>query len=145
MSRSEQSRNSQRDSKWGAFLFGILAGGAIGAALGLSYAPSEGAEFRKDVGEKFDEITDSINAILRNAKMSAEKMLNEGRGNAEEMLDTVEESTADLIDESEDAISNFRKSSDQNTNGHAAPESTDGSSNRSSKETGSDYTPGNSN
>jgi gas vesicle protein len=97
-----------KNSKWGPFLFGALAGGAVGAAIALLYAPAEGTEFRKDVGEKFDEITDSINAILRNAKMSAEKMLNEGRGQAEDIIDSAYSGAKDFVDDVEDSISGLK-------------------------------------
>ena len=106
---NESSRGqSHGDSPILPFLFGAIAGGIVGAAIAILYAPAEGSEIRREAKEKFDDITDSINAILKNAKMSAEKMFNEGRGDTEEIVDRTRERADDLLEDADRAIEEAR-------------------------------------
>jgi hypothetical protein len=54
---------SRRRSMLGIFLpaLGLLAAGAaIGAGVGLAFAPSSGRRFRQDVGGRLDQIRDRV-------------------------------------------------------------------------------------
>lgn len=50
---------SKKSSGFGKFLIG----GAIGAALGLLFAPKKGSELRKDLKEKMDELIEKAKKI----------------------------------------------------------------------------------
>ena len=107
------SRSRTRESsRLSPFLFGAVLGGIAGAAIALLYAPAEGSEIRREVGEKFDDITESINTILRNAKTSAEKMLHEGREEAEDIIDRTRERADDLLEDADRAIEEARRRSE---------------------------------
>ena len=97
------------------FVLGAVAGGIVGAAVALLYAPVSGDEVRKSVGDKFDDFTEGINEILRNAKTSAEKMLDEGRGTAEDILADMEDSLDDIFDRDHDEASSGGASSGGST------------------------------
>jgi gas vesicle protein len=42
------------------FLLGVIAGAAIGAFLGILYAPNSGTETRRKISDKKDEYTDLV-------------------------------------------------------------------------------------
>jgi gas vesicle protein len=109
---TERSRErAPGNSRIAPFLIGAVAGGIVGAAIAFLYAPVEGAEIRREAKEKFDDITESINSILKNAKTSAEKMLSEGRGDVDEIIDRTRERADDLLEDADRAIEEARRRS----------------------------------
>ena len=48
----------------GFFLLGMMLGGAIGAALGLLYAPRPGADARRELGERSADVVDRARARI---------------------------------------------------------------------------------
>jgi gas vesicle protein len=48
----------------GKVVLGILVGAGIGAALGLLYAPEKGSTTRRHIGNKKDDIADSLKEML---------------------------------------------------------------------------------
>jgi gas vesicle protein len=103
--------SSEATSKVVPFLIGAGIGAIAGAAVALLFAPAEGAALRREAKGKFDDVTEGINSILKNAKLSAEKMLREGRGNAEEIIDRTRERADDILDEADRAIHEAKKRS----------------------------------
>lgn len=65
------------------FLKGLLAGGLIGAALALLYAPKSGRETREDLKRKSRELYDDADAYLGDMKERAAKIVDEGKQQAE--------------------------------------------------------------
>lgn len=72
----------------GKILFGVLAGAAAGAVLGILFAPAKGSKTRKRIAEKgqvyadelshkmndfVEEITQKIDTVVKKAKDTAEK------------------------------------------------------------------------
>ena len=110
MARNRMS-NTNRTSNSGLapFLWGALAGGIVGAAIGLLYAPAAGDETRREMSEKVDDITEAINRILHNAKTSADKMLNEGRTRSEDLIGRTRERAEDLMDDADRAMDEARQ------------------------------------
>jgi len=64
----------------GKVVLGVLAGVAVGAALGILFAPDKGCETRKKISKKSEDVMDEI----------AEKF-NELLNNLTEKIDTVKE------------------------------------------------------
>jgi gas vesicle protein len=82
--------------KSGKILLGILAGVAVGATLGILFAPDKGWNTRKriskkaedavnDLKEKFDEFVDNISVKVDEVKDKASEMTNKARAKADEV------------------------------------------------------------
>jgi gas vesicle protein len=103
------SAHDSSGSKIMPFLLGAIVGGIAGAAVALLYAPVEGSEVRREVGEKLEDVSDGINRVLKVVKVAAEKMFNEGRGDTEEITSRTRERADDLIEDADRAIEEARK------------------------------------
>jgi gas vesicle protein len=73
------------DLDFGAFLFGILLGGIVGAALGLLFAPQSGEETREMIRDKGIEIRDKVEESATAARVQAEAMARDAKMKAEEL------------------------------------------------------------
>lgn len=73
------------DLDFGAFLFGILLGGLVGAAAGLLFAPQSGEETRERIREKGIEIRDKVEESAVAARAQAEAMARDAKVKAEEL------------------------------------------------------------
>ena len=69
----------REESKLLPFALGAIVGGLIGATFAMLFAPTEGATFRRDMGEKLDGVLDGAKDILRGARSSAEKLFSDGQ------------------------------------------------------------------
>lgn len=58
---------------------GIVAGAAAGALLGVLYAPDKGTETRKKIGQKGDELRDTLKQKFEGAKHQANDLLDKGK------------------------------------------------------------------
>jgi len=95
-------------------MLGAVIGGIVGASIALLYAPAEGAELRRNMGDKLDDVAEKAKEILRNAKTTAEKMFDEGRGNVDEIVDSTRERANDILEDADRAIAEARRRSRQN-------------------------------
>ncbi|MBN1369132.1 MAG: YtxH domain-containing protein [Dehalococcoidaceae bacterium] len=71
--------------KGAAFAMGILAGTAIGLAVGLLYAPRPGTETREMLKEKTDDARHKAADIVQEARERAKKIVEDARGKAAEI------------------------------------------------------------
>lgn len=78
----------------GKVLLGVLAGAAVGATLGILFAPDKGSETRKKIArksndyaesleEKFNEMVDSMSKQFENIKQEAMQMAETGKAKLE--------------------------------------------------------------
>jgi gas vesicle protein len=74
---------SDQDSDFGAFLVGFLAGGLVGAAVALLFAPQSGEETRTLIRDKSIELKDKAVETAEETRVRAEKSLEEARLRAE--------------------------------------------------------------
>ncbi len=85
------------------FIFGLLAGSAIGALLALLYAPKSGRELRADLKAKTDELMDNAESIMQNTRVRAQEVASEARKRSEQVisdvLNTAKQRSSSIIEE----------------------------------------------
>jgi len=91
-------------NKSGLFLGGLIAGAAIGAALGILYAPRSGKETRDQLKAKMTNLEAELNHIKEKAK---EKGL--------ELKDEIRTKVTDLEKRLEKLIAEYRKTVETET------------------------------
>lgn len=80
----------------GKILLGVLAGVAVGATLGILFAPDKGANTRKkivkkgddyadDLKEKFQEFVENMTEKYENVKEEASNLVEKAKNKAEEL------------------------------------------------------------
>lgn len=81
----------------GKVLLGVLAGVAVGATLGILFAPDKGSSTRKkivakgdayadELGEKINTLVDSVKDKFETAKGEATRMAGKAKARAEEVV-----------------------------------------------------------
>ncbi|MDZ7270933.1 MAG: YtxH domain-containing protein [candidate division KSB1 bacterium] len=75
----------------GAFVKGLLIGGAVGAILALLYAPKSGKETREDIKRRTEEFLEEADRELAELKRRAANLVSQGRRKAEELAEEAEE------------------------------------------------------
>ena len=82
----------------GKILLGVLAGVAIGATLGILFAPGKGSSTRKKISkkkdayadeleEKFEKFVDNITEKFETVKEEATRMTEKGKHKAEDLVE----------------------------------------------------------
>ncbi len=61
------------------FLYGLMAGAAIGAAIGLLLAPKTGAELRRQLGESAERFRKQADETYRRAATAVDDLVGQGR------------------------------------------------------------------
>ena len=67
-------------------MLGFLAGGAIGAAFALLYAPKSGKELREEIKIKSDDYLDDAEKYIAEAKDRAINLINEGKKKSDKLI-----------------------------------------------------------
>ena len=88
-------RHEHTNNGTGKLLVGLLAGGSIGAALALLYAPEKGSRLRgrlhRKSGELVDEAKGKIEDVASDTMEKAKAAGTRAQHNALKMVDTVSE------------------------------------------------------
>ena len=92
--------STENNSGLGVF-FGMLVGGAIGAALALLYAPKTGREFRDDLRSKTDEYLDEADRYIAEARNRAKVLINDGKKKSEKIISDAKEKSEAILKDAE--------------------------------------------
>jgi len=82
-------------------LVGFLAGGVVGAALALLYAPKSGKELRNDIRVKADGYMDEADKYIEEAKDKAKDLINEGKKKSEKLISDAKTKSDELLKDAE--------------------------------------------
>ena len=82
-------------------IIGFLAGGALGAALALLYAPKTGRELRENIKSKGDDYLDEAEKYLADAKDKAIDLINEGKKRSEKLIKDAKVKSDELMKDAE--------------------------------------------
>ncbi len=91
------------------FLFGLFAGGAIGAALALLYAPKSGTEFRGDIKKRKDELVEDAEEYISSAREKAVSLINDGKKRADAMISDARKRAEDLLQDAEKVLAGAKE------------------------------------
>lgn len=86
--RNDQVYGSSGDH---SFVLGLLAGAAIGAAIGLLLAPKTGAQLRHALGESAERFRHQADDVYRRAAGAVNDVVNQGRRAAQAGREKFEE------------------------------------------------------
>ncbi len=93
-------------NKSSSTVLGILAGTAIGATLGILFAPDKGSATRKRIA---DEANSAKDKLAENANHLKEKMVNGFSTKKQTLEDQVEDLVSDVSYKTEDVITALEK------------------------------------
>jgi len=103
-----------QDNNFGSgVLLGLLAGGAIGAALALLYAPKTGKELRQDIKLKTDDYLDEADKYIAEAKDKAIHLINDGKKKSEKLIKDAREKSEELLKDAEKVLDEAKSKTDE--------------------------------
>jgi gas vesicle protein len=102
---------NNNDGTTKGFIFGLLAGSAIGAILALLYAPKSGRELRADLKSKTDELMDNAETILQDARTKIPDIASEARKRGEQVISEVKTQASSLIEDADKVLNNVKQRS----------------------------------
>jgi gas vesicle protein len=85
-------------------VIGFLAGGAIGAALALLYAPKSGKELRADLRTKADDLMTDADTYVEAAKARAGEIVSEARRRSESLISDTKAKATSLIEDADKVL-----------------------------------------
>jgi gas vesicle protein len=91
------------------FLFGLIAGGALGAALALLYAPKTGRELRGDIKKRTDELVQDAEEYISTAREKAVDLINDGKKRADSIISDARKRAEDLLHDAENVLSGAKQ------------------------------------
>lgn len=92
---------SSDNNSGNGFLIGLIAGSALGAIVGLLYAPKSGKELRDDIRAKSNEFLDDADKYIHDAKVKAKDLINEGKKKSEELIVDAKSKSEELLKEAQ--------------------------------------------
>lgn len=99
----EEEDESARD-----FLIGGLAGGIIGAAIGLLLAPKAGEELRHDLIERYEDVSGKTQAFAKKTHKKANKWLDLAKQVVDDLTEEAHDKSEDFVDRAKGLINHQR-------------------------------------
>lgn len=93
------------------FLFGLLAGSAIGAVLALLYAPKSGKELRADIKAKTGELMDEAEGMVQSTKEKIPEIASEARKRSEQVISAAKSQANSLLQDADKVLTNVKQRS----------------------------------
>lgn len=87
------------------FIFGLLAGSAIGAIIALLYAPKSGRELRADIRAKTDELIDTADDAIQQARTRLPEVASEAKKRSEEVITNAKTQASTLLQDADRVLS----------------------------------------
>jgi gas vesicle protein len=87
------------------FLYGFIAGGIVGVALALLYAPKTGKEMRESIKGNASKAISELDDYFEYTKDSVSKVVNEAKKKSEDLVNQARKQAKNLIQESEELLS----------------------------------------
>jgi gas vesicle protein len=87
---------------------GMILGGAIGAAIALLLAPKSGAELRRDIAERSEDLYGRASEFAGEQSKRFGEYVNEGRTKADEIVRTTRQQAGQLLSEAETMMKDAR-------------------------------------
>jgi len=100
------------DTNKGDFLVGLLVGSALGAALGLLYAPHSGDETRDTIKRKGIEIKDSAADVYDQVKDQTTTIASQVKDSAANLASNVKDSATNAVSTASATLSRTKEGSD---------------------------------
>ena len=85
-------------------LVGFLAGGVVGAVIGLLYAPKPGRELRGDIRQKSSELANDVDLYLKDAQTKAKDLINEGKAKSNTIIEDAKKKAEELLHDAESVL-----------------------------------------
>ena len=95
---------AERDSGFGAFLFGFLVGGITGAVISLLYAPQSGEQTRAVIKEKAIELRDKTTESIDETYKQAEVAANDAVEKAQDLIRLAEKKAGEFAEQGQVVI-----------------------------------------
>lgn len=99
---------AQMKSMAKGLIIGLFAGGAIGAALALLYAPKSGRELRADLKDKADDLMGGAEEYLHAAKERAGEIVSEAKKRSDQLITDAKKKADTLLVDADKIISDAR-------------------------------------
>lgn len=94
-------------------IIGFIAGGALGAALALLYAPKSGKELRQEIKVKTDDYLGEAEKYIAEAKDKAIDLINEGKKKSEKIIKDARVKSEELLKDAEKVLEEARSKTDE--------------------------------
>ena len=99
------------DGKSGNQLFAFITGAAVGAVLGILYAPEEGKSTRDKLSFHLDKLKTKLEESIQDLMNEKEKAINTAKEKGEEVTDDVISKAEKLMDEVNELTKQFKSDS----------------------------------
>jgi len=90
-------------------VIGFFAGGVLGAAIALLYAPKSGREFRADLRERSDDLIEDAEEYLHAAAEKAGEIVSEARKRSDQLVTHAKKRADSLLADAEKVITDAKE------------------------------------